>query len=57
MQGFAVIDSQPDSSVVVVWHTTRVGATDVEHTNAVALDLDLEQIPHFLNPDYQGAAA
>lgn len=42
MQGFAVIDSQPDSSVVVVWHTTRVGATDVEHTNAVALDLDLD---------------
>ena len=21
------------------------------------LDLDLEQIPHFLNPDYQGATA
>lgn len=42
MQGFAVIDNQPDTSVVAIWHTTRVAATAVEHTNAVAVDLDLD---------------
>ena len=42
MQGFAVIDSQPGSSIVAIWHTTRVGGATVEHTNAVALDLDCD---------------
>lgn len=38
VQGFAVVDSQPESPVVAIWHTTRVSGAAVEHTNAVAVD-------------------
>lgn len=42
MRGFAVVDSQPDSPIVVVWHTKRVDQTVVDHTNAVQVDLSTD---------------
>ncbi|GAB95324.1 hypothetical protein BJY21_003258 [Kineosphaera limosa] len=40
MQGFAVLDRQPASAVVVVWQTTRVAPSRAAHANAVSVDLD-----------------
>ena len=38
-------------------HLASESRQDALATDCDALDLDLEQIPHFLTPDYQGATA